>query len=169
MGYRVFVPITVWDELQDGEEATLYIHTYIREDRLDLFGFIDEPGRILFDRFIGMTGIGPKHALELSAVPKSLLMQAIGAQDPKLLTSVKGIGKKTAEKLLVDLKALAEKQPEIFGAPLEPHHLHEVDQDAIDALKTLGYDTPTILKTLKDLSKDIETTEDRVAAALRSL
>lgn len=170
VGYRVFVPITVWDELSEGAEATLSISTYVREDRLALFGFSDEPGRVLFERFIAMSGIGPKHALELSAVPKSLLMQAIGAQDPKLLTSVKGIGKKTAEKLLVDLKALAEKQPEIFGAAAsETHHIHEMDQDAIEALKNLGYDTGTILHALKDLPETIETTEDRVAAALRSL
>lgn len=170
IGYRVYVPITVWDELKEGEEATLFIASYVREDRFDLYGFLDEPGRILFERFIGMSGIGPKHGLELSAVPKSLLMQAIGSQDPKLLTSVKGIGKKTAEKLLVDLKALAEKQPEIFGAAAtETHHIHAMDQDAIEALKTLGYDTGTIMHALKDLPEDIETTEDRVTAALRSL
>ena len=170
VGYRVFVPINVWDELKEDEEALLHISTYIREDRLDLFGFADEAGRILFERFTAMSGIGPSLALELSAVPKSLLMQAIGTQDPKLLTSVKGIGKKTAEKLLVDLKALAEKQPEIFGAAAtERHHVHEMDQDAIAALKNLGYDTGAILHVLKDLPEEIETTEDRVAAAIRSL
>jgi Holliday junction DNA helicase RuvA len=116
-----------------------------------------------------MTGIGPKHALELSAVPKSLLMQAIGSQEPKLLTSVKGIGKKTAEKLLVDLKALAQKQPEIFGAGDLQLEVRATDQDVIDALKNLGYDTSSILNVLKNLPREFKTTEERVAAALRSI
>ncbi|MDP6561817.1 MAG: Holliday junction branch migration protein RuvA [Candidatus Peribacteraceae bacterium] len=169
VGYGVSVPITVWDELKEGKEATLYISTYVREDRLALFGFLDDAGRILFERFIGMTGIGPKHALELSAVPKSLLMQAIGSQEPKLLTSVKGIGKKTAEKLLVDLKALAQKQPEIFGAGDLQLEVRATDQDVIDALKNLGYDTSSILNVLKNLPREFKTTEERVAAALRSI
>lgn len=171
VGYKVSVPINVWDELKNEEEATLYIHTYVREDRFDLFGFLTKNDKILFERFIGMSGIGPRHALELSAVPKSLLMQAIGAQDPKLLTSVKGIGKKTAEKLLVDLKSLAEKQPNIFGvrdSELGGRDMN-TDQDVIDALKNLGYDTATIIETLSSLPDDVITTEEKVAAALRSL
>ncbi|MCA9370689.1 MAG: Holliday junction branch migration protein RuvA [Candidatus Peregrinibacteria bacterium] len=171
IGYRVLVPITVWDELQDEQEALLHIHTYVREDRFDLFGFLTRNDKALFERFINMSGIGPRHALELSAVPKSLLMQAIGTQEPKLLTSVKGIGKKTAEKLLVDLKSLAEKQPEIFeverGKWKEERGLH--DQDVIDALKNLGYDTSSIMNVLKDLPSDLETSEERVAAALKQI
>ncbi len=169
VGYRVFVPISVWDSLKEDEETELRITTYVREDRMDLFGFVEENDRILFERFIAMSGIGPRLALELCAVPKSMLMQAIGSQEPKLLTSVKGIGKKTAEKLLVDLKSLAEKQPEIFGASSQQLGAGGIDQDAVDALKNLGYDTSTILNAIKDLPQDLETTEERVAAALRSL
>lgn len=170
IGYRVFVPISVWDNLQDDTEAELCISSYIREEKFDLYGFSDEAGRILFEKFIDMSGIGPKLGLELSAVPKSMLMQAIGAQDSKLLTSIKGIGKKTAEKLLLDLKNLAEKQPEIFGSSADaPVAVHHADQDAVDALKNLGYDSSAILQVLQNLPDDITTTEDRVAAAIRSL
>ncbi len=170
VGYRVYTPITVWDTLKEGKEAKLCISTYVREDRLDLFGFLDESGRLLFEKFIDMSGIGPRLALELSAVPRSLLMQAIGTQNPQLLTSIKGIGKKTAEKLLLDLKSLAEKQPTIFGDGHQSSVIsHQYDQDAVDTLKTLGYDTVTILNALKDLPEDIKTTEQRVAAAIRAL
>jgi Holliday junction DNA helicase RuvA len=169
VGYGVSVPMNVWDELKEGKEATLCILTYVREDRLDLFGFLDETGRTLFQRFIAMNGIGPKHALELCAVPKSLLMQAIGSQEPKLLTSVKGIGKKTAEKLLLDLKSLAEKQPDIFGTSSSGLVAGITDSDAIDALKNLGYDTNSILNVLKNLPEELETTEERITAAIRSL
>ncbi len=169
VGYAVQVPINVWDTLSNDTEATLHIHTYVREDRLDLFGFADRAGKTLFERFIALNGIGPKHALELSAVPKSLLMQAIGAQDPKLLTTVKGIGKKTAEKLLVDLKALAEKQPDIFKAEGEKWKVEhaQLDQDVIDALKNLGYDTGAIMQALANLPDELTTSEQRVAAALK--
>lgn len=171
VGYGVSVPLNVWDELKEGSEATLCILTYVREDRLDLFGFLDTTSRALFERFIAMSGIGPKTALELCAVPRSLLMQAIGSQEAKLLTSVKGIGKKTAEKLLLDLKSLAESQPDIFGSTNHQSRItnHQYDQDAIDALKNLGYDTHSILDALKNLSEELETTEERVTAAIRSL
>lgn len=170
VGYGVSVPMNVWDELTDGKESTLHILTYVREDRLELFGFLDEIGRTLFERFIAMSGIGPKTALELCAVPKSLLMQAIGSQEPKLLTSVKGIGKKTAEKLLLDLKSLAESQPDIFGTSSEELGAGAtVDQDVIETLKNLGYDTNSIINTLKNLPKDLESTEEKVTAALRAM
>jgi len=170
VGYRVAVPLPVWEEIAEGKETTLFIYTYVREDRLDLFGFADEAGRTLFERFLNMDGVGPRHALELSSVPRSLLMQAIGADDPTLLTGIKGIGKKTAEKLLVDLRSLAERDPHIFG----PDHRsqitnHQYDQDAIEALKNLGYDTSTIMRALKDLPTGLASTEQRITAALRSL
>lgn len=170
VGYRVFVPMNVWDELKEDSEVQIFTYTHIREDRMDLFGFLEDSERMLFERFIGMNGIGPKLALELCAVPKSLLMQAVGAQEPKLLTTVKGIGKKTAEKLLLDLKSLAESQPEIFGTDVHAAtNSGSIDQDAVEALKTLGYDTSTIMKAIQDLPENLETTEERVAAALRSL
>jgi len=170
VGYRVFVPMNVWDSLKEGAKAKLFTSTQVREDRLDLFGFLEDRERILFDRFIAMNGIGPKLALELSAVPKSLLMQAIGSQESKLLTTIKGIGKKTAEKLLLDLKSLAESQPEIFGTDVPSGSPSaSFDQDAIEALKTLGYDTVTIMDALKNLPKDLVSTEERVAHALRNV
>ena len=169
VGYKVAVPLSVWDELREGKEATLFTHTYVREDRLDLFGFSDEAGRSLFERFLNMDGVGPRTALELCAVPRSLIMQAIGADDPKLLMSIKGIGKKTAEKLLVDLRSLAEKEPHIFGSGERVAGSGQYDQDAIEALKTLGYDTSTIMSALKNLPADLATTEERITAALRSL
>lgn len=169
VGYGVSVPISVWDTLKNGEETLLHIYTHVREDRLQLYGFLDVNNRTLFTRFINMNGIGPKLALELCAVPKSMLMQAIGAQDPSLLTTIKGIGKKTAEKLLLDLKTLAEKQPDIFGSHGQ-EQLHTIsDQDAIDALKNLGYDTSSILAVLQNLPDELDTVEERITAAIRAL
>ena len=170
VGYQVLTPMDVWGDLSEGEEVKLFISTYVREDSFNLYGFSDSAGKTLFESFIAMAGVGPKLGLELCSVPRALLLQAISSQEPKILTSVKGVGKKTAEKLLVDLKSLVEKEPTILGASDKRLAASsQLDQDAVDALKTLGYDTGTIFNALKDLPDDLETTEQRVTAALRSL
>lgn len=174
VGYGVMVPVSYWDTLTEGQITLLWTHTYVREDRLELFGFGDRAGRTLFEEFLKMPGIGPKTALELCAVPRPLLHQAVAEQDERLLRTVKGIGQKSAEKLLVELKSLFEKRPDLFGSSVTStdHPLpgrHEFDQDAVAALASLGYDRQTILKTLRDLPADIASTEERVTAALRSL
>ena len=171
IGYAVSVPLNVWEALEEGKEELLHISSYIREDRFDLYGFLDARSKTFFERLIDLQGIGPRTGLELCAVPRLFLLQAIHEQDPKILLSVKGIGKKTAEKLLVDLKSLMEKQPELFEdargqsgtAPLS------IDHDAVDALKQLGYSAPLILRALQDLPKDLTSTEERITAVLRSL
>jgi Holliday junction DNA helicase RuvA len=170
VGYKVTVPVDVWDGLQEAEQTMLWVSTYVREDRFDLYGFRDRAGRTMFEEFIKLSGIGPKMGLELCAVPRSMLLQAVHLNDDKLLSNVKGVGKKTAEKLLVELRSLVEKMPDLLGAPSEGQaHRSEFDRDAIETLAALGYDMPTITRTLKDLPPDLKTTEERVAAALRSL
>lgn len=170
VGYLVSTPVDVWEKLEDGTSATLWIHTYVREDRLELYGFQDRASRTLFELLIAQSGIGPKLGLELCAVPRDMLLQAVNQKDASILTNVKGIGKKTAEKLLLELENAIEKQPDVFGsAAAQTAGKHEYDQDAVSALTTLGYDTSTIMQALKNLPSDIETTEERVAAALRSL
>jgi holliday junction DNA helicase RuvA len=169
VGYKVGVPLDVWDQLEEGQQRMLWITSYIREDRFDLFGFPDRAGKTLFDEFLKLPGVGPKLALELCAVPRSLLSQAVRDDDPALLSTIKGVGRKTGEKLLVELKSLGEKRPEIFATPAGTPARSEFDQDAIAALTALGYDSQTALSALKDLPPTLQSTEERVAAALRSL
>ena len=170
VGYRVSVPLDLWETLQEGDQRLLWVSTYVREDRLDLYGFPEAQGRTFFEKLIGMQGIGPKLGLELCAVPKDLLTQAIRDEDASTLQSIKGIGRKTAEKLLLELKSLAEKQPDLFRSLKRGSDMgHQYDQDAVEALKTLGYDTSTVLNALKKLPKNLKTTEERVKEALRAL
>lgn len=169
VGYHVRVPLDVWEKLEEGRSAMLWISTYVREDRLDLFGFADRAGRALFETLLTVSGIGPKLGLELCAVPRRMLKQAIQEGDASLLTNIKGIGKKTAEKLLVELKQMEERKPGIFGTGTEELRRSEYDHDAVAALANLGYDTSTILDALKKLPPEMRTTEARVAAALKSL
>ena len=169
VGYRVQVPLDVWDELQEAQPRMLWISTYVREDRFDLFGFADRDGQILFEELIKLSGIGPKLGLELCAVPRVMIKQAMDEQNVALLTSIKGVGKKTAEKLLLELRSLEERKPQILMIKGMSAARGQFDQDAISALTALGYDSATVIQALKDLSPDVKTTEDRVAAALRSL
>ncbi len=169
VGYRVVVPIDVWDELKEGDMRMLWTSAYIREDRFDLYGFRDRAGKILFEEFLKLDGVGPKMALELLSVPRSLLQQAMAENNIALLTSIKGVGKKTAEKLLLELRSLSEKKPGILATDSGKPVRGEFDQDAIAALTQLGYDSMTAIKALKDLPPELQSTEERVAAALRSL
>lgn len=169
VGYRVTTPLDVWDKLEEGETRMLWTTTYVREDRFDLFGFLDRAGRTLFEEFIKLDGVGPRMALELCGVPRSFLLQAMTENDIRMLTSIKGVGKKTAEKLLVELRSLGERKPHVFDTPGETPARGEYDHDAIAALTALGYDSQTAVHALKELPRELKSTEERVAAALRSL
>lgn len=170
VGYAVHVPIDVWDTIKELSERELWISTYVREDRFDLYGFADRSSRSLFEALISSPGIGPRMGLELCAVPHSLLLQAIHHQDAELLTTIKGIGRKKAEKLLIELKSMLEKDPSILSMKEgEAITSHASDKDAVAALNALGYDSSTIMHALKNLPADLTSTEERVAAALRSL
>lgn len=169
VGYFLQVPLDTWDTLSDNAEAKLYAYTHVREDRLELFGFADWPKRMLFAECVKISGIGPALALELCSVPSALFMQAIYEQDASLLTNIKGIGRKKAEKLLLDLQSLLENSPNIFGTTNSTLTTAQYDQDAAAALTALGYDSSTVLHALKNVPIDVSSTEERVAAALRSL
>lgn len=172
VGYLVTVPHPLWDTLFDGAKATVITHTYVREDRLELFGFESDEERLLFLDLINISGIGPKTALEICSIPRSILTGAIMSGEAAQLTQIKGVGKKTAEKLLVDLKALFEKHPDRMMTKHEGKDIAAspvFDRDAIAALTALGYDQPTIVKALKKLPATVTRTEDRVTAVLRSL
>lgn len=169
VGYRVLVPLDVWDELKEGETRMLWISLYLREDRLELYGFLNRNGRELFEELLKISGIGPRMAVEILSVPRSMLMHAVTQEDSKILSGIRGVGKKTAEKLLLELRSLQEKKPMIFGDTKDLPARAEYDQDAISALTALGYDTSTAMRALKDIPSELKTTEERVAAALRSL
>jgi len=171
IAYLVSVPYPFWDSLQGGTTTTVIVYTFVREDRLDLFGFAHDTDRALFAELLNISGVGPKLALELCSFSKSLLLQAIRMSDTAILTSIKGVGKKTAEKLLVDLKSLSEKHPEWLAevSGITRENIAALDSDAIAALTSLGYDQPSVVAALKKLPPKIKKTEERVAAVLRSL
>lgn len=169
VGYGITVPMPVWDALEEGTTRTLIIHTYVREDRLDLFGFLSTEERTLFTSLIGISGVGPKLALELCGMPRDMLTRAVLLQDATLLTQIKGVGKKTAERLLVDLKSLMERLPSTPATSGSSAQGPVIDRDALAALISLGYAQAEALESLHSVPEDITRTEDRVSMALRSL
>ncbi len=170
VSYLASLPHPVWDSVQNGETTTLIIFTLVREDRLDLFGFRSAGDRAFFMSLLNLSGIGPKLALELCSIPREMLVSAAEQEDAGILTNIKGVGRKTAEKLLVDLKSMFEKHPEWALVVSDNGEKRAAfDADAIAALTSLGYDQSSVLDALKKIPVKLKRTEDRVAAALRSL
>jgi Holliday junction DNA helicase RuvA len=169
VGYRLTVPVNVWEQISEEETTLVYTSTYVREDRFELYGFLDQATRALFERLIDLNGVGPRMGLELCSVPRDILFNAVHADDALLLTHIKGVGKKTAEKLLLELKSLAERIPSAFSVAGSTNHIpSSYDADAIAALTQLGFATADVLTMMQALPKELATTEERVTAALRN-
>ena len=145
VGYKVLIPLSTYYEL-DGEGATVSVrvHTHVREDVIALFGFLTEIEEILFQRLISVAGVGPALALKvLSGLEPSDLVDAIRHGDLRRLASIPGVGKKTAERLVVELR---EKMPEVLASKGEPISRTEaaspeiaLRDDLVSALVNLGY------------------------------
>jgi Holliday junction DNA helicase RuvA len=138
VGYLVHIPLSTFYELPDDESpASLWIHTHVREDALALYGFLTERERSLFLLLLGVTGIGPRVALTvLSGIPPAELVAALRAQDVRRLVAVPGVGKKTAERMVLEL---ADKVAALPGeAPAKAPAAVAAD-DVISALVNLGY------------------------------
>jgi holliday junction DNA helicase RuvA len=138
VGYVVHIPLSTFYELPEAESpASLWIHTHVREDALSLYGFLTERERALFLLLLGVTGIGPRVALTvLSGIPPAELVDALRAQDVRRLVAVPGVGKKTAERMVLEL---AEKVARLPGeAPVRAPAAAAAD-DVISALVNLGY------------------------------
>jgi Holliday junction DNA helicase RuvA len=138
VGYDVLVPLSVLDRLPpEGRECHLAIHTHVREDQITLFGFSNVDERSLFRLLIGVSGIGPRLALACLGLPGEELARAIRSEDLKRLSSLPGIGKRTAQRLVLELK---DKLPPVFGGatPAPAPRAHALD-DLESALRNLGY------------------------------
>lgn len=140
VGYRVAIPVSTFYRLGDeGAEVSLRVHTQVREDALALFGFITAHEQDLFERLIQVAGVGPKLAVNiLSGIEAAELAAALRESDIARLTRVPGVGKKTAERLVVELKdkmppAVAEAREEEEAAAATPK------EDLLSALAHLGY------------------------------
>lgn len=154
-------PARPHDSSGAGGETMLWIHTHVREDVLDLYGFLDYSELEFFEMLISVSGIGPKGALAILGVTSiETLRKAIGTGDTSYLTKISGIGKKTAEKIVIELR-------DKIGTELKGSSL-QGELDALEALKSLGYAQNEIREALKKISSDTDTST-KIREALKIL
>ena len=143
IGYRLFISLSTYEELPPPvAEITVLTHLHVREDEQSLYGFISREERDLFRMLLGVSKIGPKVALGvLGGIPASAFGSAIASGDIDLLSSVPGIGKKTAERLILELKDKIEIHPRLGTGPdtKAPGAGDEKIADVLRALQSLGY------------------------------
>jgi Holliday junction DNA helicase RuvA len=142
VGYRVTIPLSTFYRIgEPGTEVTLLTHTHVREDTLALFGFLTPVEQALFERLIAVSGVGPKLAVGvLSGIEAPELVAALRSSDLARLTRIPGVGKKTAERLVLELKDKMQDLPSAEAtAPEAPRAAAE---DLVSALVHLGYSRP---------------------------
>ncbi|HWR36558.1 MAG TPA: Holliday junction branch migration protein RuvA [Clostridia bacterium] len=141
VGYDVVITVPTFSDMPEaGAEVALHIHTHVREDQLALFGFLHPEEKRLFERLISVSGIGPKLAITiLSGMPVSDMVGAIRASEVAKLTKIPGIGKKTAERMVLELKDKLEEFGAVKAAMPATAGLSPMDEDVLSALMNLGY------------------------------
>lgn len=166
VGYKINVsPDTVSKSKKVGEEAILWIHTHVREDALDLYGFLEHSELEFFEMLISVSGIGPKGALTILGVTSiETLRKAIGTGDISYLTKISGIGKKTAEKILIELR---DKVGDKMKAEQGGNSL-QGELDALEALKSLGFSQSEAREALKKVDPE-SNTNTKIKEALKIL
>lgn len=165
VGYLIQVTETTSLENEKGDEIALYLHTHVREDDISLFGFPTLNELNFFKQLISVSGIGPKIGLEILNTEANLIKNAIISGDIALLTRIPGIGKKTAERMILELKSKVEP-----GEAREAQGLiQDIDEDVIDALESLGYNKGHIIKILSKAEEKFENMEDCVKYFLQNV
>ena len=149
VGYEVNISIPTFSTLPAlGTEVSLFIHTHVREDALSLFGFLRSEEKQLFEKLISVSGIGPRLAITiLSGMPADAMIASIKGNNIGALTRIPGIGKKTAERMVLELRDKLDH----FGVPAAGAAASPVEEDVISALINLGYQRPLAEKALARL------------------
>ena len=148
VGYDIVISVPTFTALpREGSEVSLYIHTHVREDTLALFGFLERDEKRLFERLITVSGVGPRLAITiLSGLNPERTIAAIRAQDHATLTRIPGVGKKLAERLVVELK---EKLDDFAVAPAAKIEAGPAAEDVLSALVNLGYQRAAAEKAIE--------------------
>jgi holliday junction DNA helicase RuvA len=164
VGYKIFVTDFSMGKIAGKEDVELYTHTYVREDTLSLYGFLTFDELEMFELLISISGIGPKAGIGILSIaePKTIRTAVISG-DSSILTRVSGVGRKTAERVILELKN------RISELPGEDQGTAKVDSEAIEALISLGYTNAQAREALKSVPEEIKGVSERVKLALRNL
>jgi Holliday junction DNA helicase RuvA len=167
LGYEVFGNGKIVEKYKVGDDAELFLYQDVREDTLNLFGFESYPALSLFKHLVSVSGIGPKSAmsiLEIASVQEIII--SIQNNDPHLLTKVSGVGKKTAERVVLELK---NKFDSMTDAENKNREQFSCSGYEIDALLALGYSASQARSALQQVPPDIKDIGDRVKEALKKM
>ncbi len=167
VGIRVFVPRTVLEDVGGvGRSVRLHTHLIVREQELSLYGFEVEEDLQLFEVLLGVNGVGPKVALSiLGTLSPELLKSAIMREETAVLQRVPGIGKKTAERIMFQLRDKLDLTQVSTAVPL----VSDVDADVIDFLTGLGFSIVEAQSALQNIPRDVKSFDERVQMALQRL
>ncbi len=166
VGYKIFSHSGILEKIpENGQNIKIWTHLYVREDTMDLYGFLNKEELEFFEILISISGIGPRSALGiLEVAPVSSLKQAIVSEDETFFTKVSGIGRKTAQRLILELKSKLAKT-----VVLEKGGGFKEMGDAFEALVILGYRQGDVRRVLNELPKDMKSVEAKVKEALKRL
>ncbi len=163
IGLKAFAPAPLLAQARVGELLAVHTHLHVRENELNLFAFSSEEELATFELLLTVSGVGPRTALSaLSAISVDALRLAIAQEQPALLSRIPGVGKRTAEKIVVELK---DKLPAI-EVPEGLAALTEADAEVIDALTALGYSVIEAQRAVQALPRDITDVAERLRLAL---
>lgn len=165
VGFRVRIPSSTLEMLgMEGSSAELFTHLHVREDDLALYGFATEDELALFELLLGVSGIGPKAALGvLSSATPNTVRAAIAQGNLDVLTGIPGIGKKMAQRLVLELKSKIDLTEAELG------EVSPLDQEVVAALVNLGYSAAEAQRAARAVPPSEKVVEDRIRAALRYL
>jgi len=162
VGYSLAVPLNVIADLPpEGAEVFFHVRTYLREDSIQLYGFLREGDRRIFNTLIGITGIGPKLALNIiSSMPYEDFLRAVETEDMEILTRIPGLGKKTAHRVVLEMRGRLPKMAEPADRVLE---------DTLSALVNLGYRKADALAALERAGKALRDTDGKGSREIEPL
>lgn len=156
---------------QEKQTVHLFIHTIVREDAINLYGFIDQEERALFKALIKVNGIGPKSGIGiLSSMNPGMFVQCIEMQDKTMLTKLPGVGKKTAERILIEMQDILKNSFfQNLDLTQKSNHISSAAIEAISALEALGYRAFDAKEAVKSLEQDHQDAQSLIKASLKKL
>lgn len=164
IGYLVFVTRSFNESIQLGEKTSLHIHTHVREDAISLYGFAAQEELAFFELLLSVSGVGPKYALEISNYPLAKVKQAIATKETAYLTKIPGIGRKTAERIIVDLQGKIKEDILVGNAETTAG-----SEEIVQALMSLGYHRNQVMQGLKKIPHEIEGEEAVIKYFLQNI
>ena len=175
IGYRVFTSTGTLSEVGIGEVVKIHTHTYVREDILALYGFLTEGELRQFEQLLGVSGVGPKAAIAVvSAVPPSVFGLAVLTEDADRLSRAQGVGKKTAQRIILELKDKIRKEQIASGPgkgismPAMEDVPQGIGEEAVSALMMLGYSSQEANRSVSSVLAEDKSLEDVIRDALRA-